>query len=80
MKDRYWGRDHYVSRLTYHIFTVDTTCPMPDNYSPSYVEAAWYDWWVEQGFFKPEYYVSYSTLYQQCTFQTFQMKGLADHK
>ncbi|KAL5011505.1 hypothetical protein ScPMuIL_010056 [Solemya velum] len=33
----------------------DTACPMPDSYSPSYVEAAWYDWWVESGFFKPEF-------------------------
>lgn len=33
----------------------DTTCAMPDAYSPSYVEAAWYDWWVKEGFFKPEY-------------------------
>lgn len=28
---------------------------MPDTYSPKYVEAAWYAWWEEQGFFKPEY-------------------------
>ncbi|WAR22740.1 SYVC-like protein [Mya arenaria] len=33
----------------------DTKCAMPEAYSPGYVEAAWYDWWVEQGFFKPEY-------------------------
>jgi len=33
----------------------DTTRPMPDAYSPLYVEAAWYDWWVKEGFFKPEY-------------------------
>lgn len=33
----------------------DTTCPMPDTYSPKYVEAAWYAWWEKQGFFKPEY-------------------------
>ncbi|GFS27181.1 valine--tRNA ligase [Elysia marginata] len=33
----------------------DTKCPMPDAYSPQYVEAAWYDWWVKEGFFKPEY-------------------------
>lgn len=32
---------------------------MPDAYSPQYVEAAWYDWWVNQGFFKPEYLVSF---------------------
>lgn len=29
--------------------------PMPDSYSPKYVEAIWYDWWMKQGFFKPEY-------------------------
>ena len=33
----------------------DTTCPLPDAYSPQYVEAAWYAWWEKQGFFKPEY-------------------------
>lgn len=33
----------------------DTKCDMPDAYSPQYVEAAWYDWWVKEGFFKPEY-------------------------
>lgn len=33
----------------------DTTCPMPDAYSPQFVEAGWYSWWEKQGFFKPEY-------------------------
>ncbi|XP_052095273.1 valine--tRNA ligase-like [Mytilus californianus] len=33
----------------------DISGVMPDAYSPQYVEAVWYDWWVEQGFFKPEY-------------------------
>ncbi|KAK3912795.1 Valine--tRNA ligase [Frankliniella fusca] len=33
----------------------DVTVPMPDSYSPQYVEAAWYSWWEKQGFFKPEY-------------------------
>lgn len=32
-----------------------TSDPMPDSYSPKYVEAVWYDWWVKSGFFKPEY-------------------------
>ena len=27
---------------------------MPSGYNPIAVEAAWYDWWHEQGFFKPE--------------------------
>ncbi|KAM4018931.1 valine--tRNA ligase, mitochondrial isoform 2-T6 [Anomaloglossus baeobatrachus] len=33
----------------------DTSIPLPAAYSPRYVEAAWYSWWVTQGFFKPEY-------------------------
>jgi len=33
----------------------DVTCPMPDAYSPQFVEAAWYSWWEKQGFFSPNY-------------------------
>ncbi|XP_062978344.1 valine--tRNA ligase, mitochondrial isoform X2 [Elgaria multicarinata webbii] len=33
----------------------DTSGPLPTSYSPRYVEAAWYTWWVKEGFFKPEY-------------------------
>lgn len=33
----------------------DLSGPLPDAYSPKYVEAAWYSWWEKQGFFKPEY-------------------------
>ncbi|XP_038047447.1 valine--tRNA ligase-like [Patiria miniata] len=33
----------------------DVSGPLPDAYSPAYVEAAWYQWWEKQGFFKPEY-------------------------
>ncbi|KAK8726860.1 hypothetical protein OTU49_010098, partial [Cherax quadricarinatus] len=33
----------------------DVSVELPAQYSPSYVEAAWYDWWKKQGFFKPEY-------------------------
>ena len=29
--------------------------PMSQSYNPLAVEAAWYDWWLAQGFFKPEY-------------------------
>lgn len=36
-------------------FSSDVICPLPDSYSPQYVEAAWYPWWEKQGFFKPEY-------------------------
>ncbi|XP_071948932.1 valine--tRNA ligase-like [Antedon mediterranea] len=32
----------------------DTSQPLPQRYSPSYVEAAWYEWWQEMGFFKPK--------------------------
>ncbi|XP_060706636.1 valine--tRNA ligase, mitochondrial [Hemiscyllium ocellatum] len=34
----------------------DTSGPLPDSYSPRYVEAAWYSWWERQGFFRPEYH------------------------
>uniref|UniRef100_A0A8C1RWU6 valine--tRNA ligase n=1 Tax=Cyprinus carpio TaxID=7962 RepID=A0A8C1RWU6_CYPCA len=33
----------------------DVLSPLPDSYSPQFVEAAWYSWWEKQGFFKPEY-------------------------
>ncbi|EEB18877.1 Valyl-tRNA synthetase, putative [Pediculus humanus corporis] len=33
----------------------DTKIPLPDAYSPQFVEAAWYSWWEKEGFFKPEY-------------------------
>jgi len=39
-------------------FLTDTQGAMPSEYSPKYVEAVWYDWWLKQGFFKPEYNVS----------------------
>lgn len=37
----------------------DLSGAMPDSYSPQYVEAAWYSWWEKEGFFKPEYLVSF---------------------
>ena len=41
-------------KVTYDINTEpgemkDISCPLPDAYSPSYVEAAWYSWWEKQG-------------------------------
>lgn len=39
----------------------DVVSPLPDSYSPQYVEAAWYPWWEKQGFFKPEFGVREST-------------------
>uniref|UniRef100_A0A6Q2ZNU4 valine--tRNA ligase n=1 Tax=Esox lucius TaxID=8010 RepID=A0A6Q2ZNU4_ESOLU len=32
----------------------DVLRPLPDSYSPQYVEAAWYPWWEKQGYFKPD--------------------------
>lgn len=46
----------------------DVTVELPAQYSPRYVEAAWYDWWKKQGFFKPEYGVTifFSVLSRYC--------------
>ncbi|VDN60925.1 unnamed protein product [Dracunculus medinensis] len=33
----------------------DTSVELPKAYSPKFVEAAWYDWWEKEGFFRPEY-------------------------
>ncbi|VDB91952.1 unnamed protein product [Peniophora sp. CBMAI 1063] len=33
----------------------DMSVPMAAGYNPIAVESAWYDWWLEQGFFKPEF-------------------------
>ena len=30
---------------------IDTKCELPDSYSPSYVEAAWYPWWEKKVIF-----------------------------
>ncbi|XP_060095174.1 valine--tRNA ligase, mitochondrial [Heteronotia binoei] len=48
------------SEVLYDIPTVagekkDTSGPLPASYSPRYTEAAWYAWWVKEGFLKPEY-------------------------
>ncbi|CAG2100961.1 unnamed protein product [Medioppia subpectinata] len=32
-----------------------TSDPMPDSYSPKYVEKVWYEWWEKEGFFRPEW-------------------------
>jgi valyl-tRNA synthetase len=44
----------------------DVTCPMPNAYSPQFVEAAWYSWWEKQVFFKPEYGVRLNNLAKYC--------------
>ncbi|KAK7113968.1 valine--tRNA ligase-like [Littorina saxatilis] len=45
-------------KITYDVKTAkgqkkDTAAPLPQAYSPQYVEAAWYDWWLSQGYFEP---------------------------
>ncbi|XP_037698949.1 valine--tRNA ligase, mitochondrial isoform X1 [Choloepus didactylus] len=47
----------------------DVSGPLPPAYSPQYVEAAWYPWWVREGFFKPEY----QARLPQATGETFSM-------
>ncbi|XP_062952883.1 valine--tRNA ligase, mitochondrial isoform X2 [Cynocephalus volans] len=47
----------------------DVSGPLPPAYSPRYVEAAWYPWWVREGFFKPEY----QARLPQSTGKTFSM-------
>ena len=32
----------------------DLSQPMASGYNPIAVESAWYDWWLAQGFFKPQ--------------------------
>ncbi|KAL2918652.1 valine--tRNA ligase [Polyrhizophydium stewartii] len=32
----------------------DMSTPMAGSYNPKAVEAAWYDWWEKEGYFKPE--------------------------
>ncbi|TPP63048.1 Valyl-tRNA synthetase [Fasciola gigantica] len=33
----------------------DVSQPMPTSYSPKYVEAFWYEWWENCGYFHPEH-------------------------
>ena len=55
--------------LEFTFYLADTSGPMPDAYSPQYVEAAWYAWWEKSGFFKPEYGVRViSTVFISGTF------------
>ena len=47
----------YLIPIYVHVLNliIDVSGPMPNSYSPAYVEAVWYEWWEKQGFFKPEY-------------------------
>lgn len=51
----------YLNHIFIWLLLSDVISPLPDSYSPQYVEAAWYPWWEKQGFFKPEYGVRSST-------------------
>uniref|UniRef100_A0AAR2LJX7 Valine--tRNA ligase, mitochondrial n=1 Tax=Pygocentrus nattereri TaxID=42514 RepID=A0AAR2LJX7_PYGNA len=46
-----------VYKLLGLCFTHYTTVPLPQSYSPEYVESCWYPWWEKQGFFRPEKHV-----------------------
>ncbi|XP_063041329.1 valine--tRNA ligase, mitochondrial [Engraulis encrasicolus] len=34
----------------------DTSVPLPQAYSPEFVESCWYQWWEKEGFFTPEHH------------------------
>lgn len=51
----------YLNHIFICLLVSDVISPLPDSYSPQYVEAAWYPWWEKQGFFKPEFGVRKST-------------------
>lgn len=38
----------------------DTSVPLPQAYSPEFVESCWYQWWEKEGFFTPEHHVRQS--------------------
>ena len=44
-----------LSHINANTNGVDMTNEMAEEYNPPAVEAAWYAWWEQQGFFKPEY-------------------------
>ena len=35
------------------IYIIDVSVELPKSYSSKFTEAAWYDWWQKEGFFKP---------------------------
>lgn len=47
-------------------FNLDTQNEIPSSYNPRYVEAAWYDWWEKEGFFRPEYNRDLKYYYYYC--------------
>ncbi|KAG6845865.1 hypothetical protein H0H87_002556 [Tephrocybe sp. NHM501043] len=49
----------------------DMSQPMAAGYNPIAIEAAWYDWWSAQGFFKPEATPKYFPLNEGETRETF---------
>lgn len=61
----------YLNHIFVYLLLSDVISPLPDSYSPQYVEAAWYPWWEKQGFFKPEYGVRESTTEDLIRFHSF---------
>jgi hypothetical protein len=45
----------FLSLWISFVLLVDVSEPMAEEYNPSAVEAAWYEWWEASGFFRPEY-------------------------
>uniref|UniRef100_A0A8C6VJ20 valine--tRNA ligase n=1 Tax=Naja naja TaxID=35670 RepID=A0A8C6VJ20_NAJNA len=67
---RLYGHGYWTKRVMRLVVddshSPDVTGPMPDSYSPQYVEAAWYSWWESQGFFKPEYGPNPKGIFMMC--------------
>uniref|UniRef100_A0A4W4GLV6 Valine--tRNA ligase, mitochondrial n=1 Tax=Electrophorus electricus TaxID=8005 RepID=A0A4W4GLV6_ELEEL len=38
----------------------DTTLPLPQTYSPKYVESCWYHWWEKEELFSPEKHIPHA--------------------
>lgn len=41
--------------LIFSLAVKDMSEPFASAYDPRAVESAWYDWWVKEGLFKPEF-------------------------
>lgn len=56
-QDTDWREERYAlpaSGMHDFIKNSDMDAPMLDGYHPQAVEAAWNDWWEQQGYFKPD--------------------------
>ena len=50
----------YFEFNAYLYTSSDLSQPMAAGYNPIAVESAWYEWWLAQGFFKPEYQLPFA--------------------